>query len=92
MRSPTAAAMESAALSEARARIRELETEVKILRKAAAAVEAVVPPKSVCARWASSLTKESRSNAPATRSECPVPGSTRRAHALPRSALFDTPG
>ncbi len=45
VRSPMAAAMESAALSEARARIRDLETEVKILRKAAAAVEAVVPPK-----------------------------------------------
>ncbi len=37
--------VESAALTAARARIAELETEVKILRKAAAAVEQVVPPK-----------------------------------------------
>jgi putative transposase len=34
-----------AELAAARARIRDLEEEVKILRKAAAAVEAVVPPK-----------------------------------------------
>lgn len=39
------AAVESAALAEARSRIAELENEVKILRKAAAAVEQVVPPK-----------------------------------------------
>lgn len=38
-------AVESAALAAAQQRIAELETEVKILRKAAAAVEAVVPPK-----------------------------------------------
>jgi putative transposase len=37
--------VESAALTSARARIAELETEIKILRKAAAAVEQVVPPK-----------------------------------------------
>jgi putative transposase len=36
---------ESGELAAARARIRDLEEEVKILRKAAAAVEAVVPPK-----------------------------------------------
>ena len=36
---------ESAELAEAQRRIRELEDEVKILRKAAAAVERVVPPK-----------------------------------------------
>ncbi|NYI60324.1 transposase InsO family protein [Cellulomonas soli] len=36
---------ESAELASAHARIRDLEEEVKILRKAAAAVEAVVPPK-----------------------------------------------
>lgn len=39
------AAVESAALAEARSRIAELENEVKILRRAAAAVEQVVPPK-----------------------------------------------
>lgn len=38
-------AIESSALAQARARIIELENEVKILRKAAAAVEQVVPPK-----------------------------------------------
>lgn len=38
-------ALESTALAAAHARIRDLEEEVKILRKAAAAVEAVVPPK-----------------------------------------------
>jgi putative transposase len=39
------AVVESAALAAAQARIAELENEVKILRKAAAAVEEVVPPK-----------------------------------------------
>ena len=39
------AVVESAALAAAQARISELENEVKILRKAAAAVEEVVPPK-----------------------------------------------
>ena len=42
---PGTTARESAELAAARARIRDLEEEVKILRKAAAAVEAVVPPK-----------------------------------------------
>lgn len=41
-------AAESAELAAARRRIRDLEEEVKILRKAAAAVEAVVPPKERC--------------------------------------------
>ena len=41
-------AVESAELAAARRRIRDLEEEVKILRKAAAAVEAVVPPKERC--------------------------------------------
>ncbi len=41
----TPAAAESAALAAANQRIRELEDEVKILHKAAAAVEEVVPPK-----------------------------------------------
>ena len=41
VRSPTPEQVESAALAAARARIAELETEVKILRKAAAAVEQV---------------------------------------------------
>lgn len=45
LKSPTPEQVESAALTAARARIAELETEVKILRKAAAAVEQVVPPK-----------------------------------------------
>jgi putative transposase len=42
---PGAGAVESAELAAARQRIRGLEEEVKILRKAAAAVEQVVPPK-----------------------------------------------
>jgi transposase-like protein len=42
---PGTTAQESAELAVARTRIRKLEEEVKILRKAAAAVEAVVPPK-----------------------------------------------
>ncbi len=42
---PGTSVQESAELAAARRRIRELEEEVKILRKAAAAVEAVVPPK-----------------------------------------------
>jgi putative transposase len=42
---PGTTGQESAELAAARTRIRELEEEVKILRKAAAAVEAVVPPK-----------------------------------------------
>jgi putative transposase len=42
---PGTTAAESAELAAARQRIRDLEEEVKILRKAAAAVEAVVPPK-----------------------------------------------
>jgi putative transposase len=42
---PGTTAQESAGLAAAQARIRDLEEEVKILRKAAAAVEAVVRPK-----------------------------------------------
>ena len=42
---PGTTAEEGAGLAAARRRIRDLEEEVKILRKAAAAVEAVVPPK-----------------------------------------------
>ncbi|WP_425548904.1 transposase [Actinomadura meridiana] len=49
--SPTQA--ESVALAQARARIAELENQVKIWRKAAAAVEQVVPQKSASPWWPS---------------------------------------
>jgi putative transposase len=42
---PGTASQENAALAAAQQRIRDLEDEVKILRKAAAAVQEVVPPK-----------------------------------------------
>ncbi|GAA0970842.1 hypothetical protein [Actinocorallia libanotica] len=45
LKAPSPAAVESAALAQVRAWITELENEVKILRKAVAAVEQVVPPK-----------------------------------------------
>lgn len=45
LKSLSLAEAESVALAQARARVAELENEVKILRKAAAAVEQVVPPK-----------------------------------------------
>ena len=45
LKTSTPKQVESAALTAARARIAELETQVKILRKAAAAVEKVAPPK-----------------------------------------------
>ncbi|NKQ59436.1 transposase [Amycolatopsis sp. K13G38] len=45
LKSPTPGQAESVSPAEARARIAELETEVKILRKAAVVVEKVVPPK-----------------------------------------------
>jgi putative transposase len=48
-------AQESTELAAARARIRDLEEEVKILRKAAAAVEAVVRPKDRY-RWSPNAT------------------------------------
>jgi transposase-like protein len=47
LKTPTPEQAESVALTAAKARIAELETEVKILRKAAAAVEQVVPPKDI---------------------------------------------
>ncbi len=54
MKAGTATA-ETAEFAEARKRIRELDEEVKILRKAAAAVEKVVPPKSVTASGKTAL-------------------------------------
>jgi ribulose 1,5-bisphosphate carboxylase large subunit-like protein len=54
---PGATAQESAKLAAARQRIRDLEEEVKILRKAAAAVEAVVPQNTGTA-WSQNSTVE----------------------------------
>jgi putative transposase len=67
--SPTPQQVESAALTAARTRIAEVETEVKILRKAAAAVEQVVPPK---ARFA--LVAELAAEGPPRRGRSGRPG------------------
>jgi transposase-like protein len=88
LRSPSLETIESAALAEARARIAELETEVKILRKAAAAVEQVVLPKSGSPSWPSWLLRASRSSRPAWCWACQARGSTRPARARPRPLLF----
>ena len=67
---PGATAQESAELVAARARIRDLEEQVKILRKAAAAVEAVVRQKTATA-WSQSCTlKACGPGGPAMPSEC----------------------
>jgi transposase-like protein len=57
-------APESAELAAARRKIRDLEEENKILRKAAAAVEQVVPPKTAIASWPSSTLTGSESARP----------------------------
>lgn len=57
-------APESAELAAARRKIRDLEEENKILRKAAAAVEQVVPPKTAIASWPSSTLTGSASARP----------------------------
>lgn len=55
---------ESAELAAARARIRDLEDEVKILRKAAAALEAVVPPRGSASWRSCTLTGPGRPRLP----------------------------
>lgn len=81
---PGATAQESAELTAARQRIRDLEEEVKILRKAAAAVEAVVPPKTGTAWSQNSTLRGCRSGGPAMRwgsrgrGTTPGPGGRRR--------------
>jgi transposase-like protein len=66
LKSPTPEAVESAALAVAQRRIVELEDEVKILGKAAAAVEEVVLPKCATASSPSSRLRASSSNEPAS--------------------------
>lgn len=90
--SPTPEQVESAALTAARARIAELETEVKILRKAAAAVEQVVPPKARFVLVAELAAEAYRSSKPASRSVCPARASTRLAVGRPQHARFGGPG
>ncbi|MGI5200290.1 IS3 family transposase [Spirillospora sp. CA-108201] len=65
LKAPSAGAVESAALAAVNQRIQELENEVKILRKAAAAVEEVVPPKRRFELVTGSPMRESRSSSPA---------------------------
>jgi hypothetical protein len=67
---PGTSRSESAGLTAARQKIRDLEEENKILRKAAAAVREVVPQKSGTASWPSSTLTGSASARPATRWTC----------------------
>lgn len=67
---PGTARAESAGLVAARQRIRDLEEENKLLRKAAAAVREVVPQKSGTASWPSSTVTGSASARPVTRWMC----------------------
>jgi len=92
LKSPTPQQAESAALAAARARIAELETEVKILRKAAAAVEQVVPPKHESSSSLNLSSRTSRSSRPACPSASPDPASTRLAAVRLQRERFDRPG
>lgn len=87
--SPTTEQVESAALAAARARIAELETEVKILRKATAAVEQVVPQKPDSPSSLNSPRRAFRSSRPACPSACPARASTRLAAGRPPRARSD---
>jgi hypothetical protein len=60
LKTPSLDAVESAALAAAHARITELENEVKIMRKAASAVEEVVLPKARFAVVASPVRRRGR--------------------------------
>jgi transposase-like protein len=91
LKSLTAEQVESAALAAARARIAELETEVKIWRKAAAAVEQVVPPKARITLVEELVAEGVRSSRPACLA-CPGPRSTTPAPGHPRHARSDRPG
>ena len=78
---PRTTPSETAELAAAHRRIRELEDEVKILRKAAAAVEQVVPPKGGTGSSRSWSMTVSRPNGRAGSWGCPGPGTTNGAPA-----------
>ena len=84
--------IESAALAAAHARITELETEVKILRKAAAAVERVVPPKARFALVAELALRACQLSRPVSPWGCPDRASTTPAAARPRHGRSGRPG
>jgi transposase-like protein len=92
VKSPTPE-IESAALKAARERITELENEVKILRKAAAAVEEVVVPQKhgspSSPNWPM---REYRSSRPASPSGCPDQGSMTPGAVHPRPGRSATCG
>ena len=89
---PGTTAAESAELAAAQARIRDLEEEVKILRKAAAAVEAVVPQKTGTASSPSWPLTGSGSAGPATPSRCRSPASMSGGRARRRCGRSGTSG
>ena len=83
--------IESEELAGARARIKDLEDEVKILRKAAA-VEQVVPPRDRFRLVAELAEQAPRSSDPAHSLASPVPGTTKHSTGHLRPDQSDMPG